>query len=127
MVRVVAQKLGQNLGQNVVVDNRGGAGGAIGCEIVARSAPDGYTLMIGSSGNLAVAPALFARLPYDPAQDFQPITQTTAGPQIVVVHPSFAAKSVQELIALAKAKPGSLNPYLLPLERTAIRAGLERD
>ncbi len=127
VARVVAQKLGQNLGQNVVVDNRGGAGGAIGCEIVAKSAPDGYTLMIGSSGNLAVAPALFARLPYDPAQDFQPITQTTAGPQIVVVHPSFAAKSVQELIALAKAKPGSLNPYLLPLERTAIRAGLERD
>ncbi len=109
VARVVAQKLGQNLGQNVVVDNRGGASGAIGCEIVAKSAPDGYTLMIGSSGNLAVAPALFARLPYDPAQDFQPITQTTAGPQIVVVHPSFAAKSVQELIALAKAKPGGLN------------------
>lgn len=109
VARVVAQKLGQNLGQNVVVDNRGGAGGAIGCEIVAKSAPDGYTLMIGSSGNLAVAPALFARLSYDPAKDFQPITQTTAGPQIVVVHPSFAAKSVQELIALARANPGGLN------------------
>ncbi|MSP97043.1 MAG: tripartite tricarboxylate transporter substrate binding protein [Betaproteobacteria bacterium] len=109
VARVVAQKLGQNIGQTVVVDNRGGAGGAIGCEIVARSAPDGYTLMIGSSGNLAVAPALFARLPYDPAQDFQPITQTTAGPQIVVVNPSLAAKSIQDLIAMARANPGGLN------------------
>jgi len=109
VARVVAQKLGQNLGQTVVVDNRGGASGAIGCEIVARSAPDGYTLMIGSSGNLAVAAALFAKLPYDPAKDFQPITQTTAGPQIVVVNPSVAAKSVQELIALARANPGGLN------------------
>ncbi len=109
VARVVAQKLGQNLGENVVVDNRGGAGGAIGCEIVARSAPDGYTLMIGSSGNLAVAPALFAKLPYDPAKDFQPITQTTAGPQIVVVNANVAAKTFPELLALARAKPGSLN------------------
>ena len=109
VARVVAQKLSQNLGQNVVVDNRGGASGAIGCEIVARSAPDGYTLMIGSSGNLAVAAALFARLPYDPAKDFQPITQTTAGPQIVVVNPSLAAKSLQDLIAMARANPGGLN------------------
>jgi tripartite-type tricarboxylate transporter receptor subunit TctC len=109
VARVVAQKLGQNLGENVVVDNRGGAGGAIGCEIVARSAPDGYTLMIGSSGNLAVAPALFAKLPYDPLRDFQPITQTTAGPQIVVLNPGVPAKTFPELLALAKAKPGSLN------------------
>jgi tripartite-type tricarboxylate transporter receptor subunit TctC len=109
VARVVAQKLGQNLGENVVVDNRGGASGAIGCEIVARSAPDGYTLMIGSSGNLAVAPALFAKLPYDPLRDFQPITQTTAGPQIIVVYPGVAAKTFSELLALARAKPGSLN------------------
>jgi tripartite-type tricarboxylate transporter receptor subunit TctC len=109
VARVVAQKLGQNLGQNVVVDNRGGASGAIGCEIVARSAPDGYTLMIGSSGNLAVAPALFAKLPYDPVRDFQPITQTTAGPQIVVVNANVAAKTFAELLALARARPGSLN------------------
>jgi tripartite-type tricarboxylate transporter receptor subunit TctC len=109
VARVVAQKLGQSLGENVVVDNRGGASGAIGCEIVARSAPDGYTLMIGSSGNLAVAPALFAKLPYDPLKDFQAITQTTAGPQIVVVNPGVAAKTFPELLALARAKPGSLN------------------
>lgn len=109
VARVVAQKLGQNIGQNVVVDNRGGASGAIGCEIVARSAPDGYTLMIGSSGNLAVAPALFARLPYDPVRDFQPITQTTAGPQVVVVNANVPAKTFAELLALARARPGSLN------------------
>ena len=109
VARVVAQKLGQNVGQQVVVDNRGGASGAIGCEIVAHSAPDGYTLMIGSSGNLAVAPALFAKLPYDPLKDFEPITQTTAGPQMIVIHPSVPAKTMQEFIALAKAKPGGLN------------------
>ena len=109
VARVVAQRLGQALGQNVVVDNRGGASGAIGCEIVARSAPDGYTLMIGSSGNLAVAPALFARLPYDPLKDFQPLTQTTSGPQIVVVNPNVPAKNFGEFLALARARPGSLN------------------
>ena len=109
VARVVAQRLGQAFGQTVVVDNRGGASGAIGCEIVARSAPDGYTLMIGSSGNLAVAPALFAKLPYDPLKDFQAITQTTAGPQIIVVNPGLPAKTFAELLALARAKPGSLN------------------
>ena len=109
VARVVAQRLGQALGQNVVVDNRGGASGAIGCEIVARSAPDGYTLMIGSSGNLAVAPALFARLPYDPLKDFQPLTQTTSGPQIIVVNPNVPAKNFGEFLALARARPGSLN------------------
>ncbi len=109
VARVVSQRLGQQLGQTVVVDNRASAGGAIGCEIAARSAPDGYTLLLGSSGNLAVAPSLTLRLPYDPVKDFQPITQTTSGPQIMVVHPSVAAKTVQEFIALAKTKSGSLN------------------
>jgi len=109
VARVVAQRLGEALGQTVIVDNRGGAAGAIGCEIVARSAPDGYTIMIGSSGNLAVAPALFAKLPYDPAKDFQPITQTTAGPQIVVINANVPAKNFAELLALARAKPGGLN------------------
>ena len=109
VARVVSQRLGQQLGQTVVVDNRASAGGAIGCEIAAKSAPDGYTLLLGSSGNLAVAPSLSLRLPYDPARDFQPITQTTSGPQIMVVHPLVAAKSVQEFIALAKAKTGALN------------------
>jgi tripartite-type tricarboxylate transporter receptor subunit TctC len=109
VARVVAQRLGEALGQTVIVDNRGGAAGAIGCEIVARSVPDGYTIMIGSSGNLAVAPALFAKLPYDPVKDFQPITQTTAGPQILVVNANVPAKTFAEFLALARAKPGSLN------------------
>ncbi len=109
VARVVSQRLGQQLGQTVVVDNRASAGGAIGCEIAARSAPDGYTLLLGSSGNLAVAPSLTLRLPYDPVRDFLPITQTTSGPQIMVVHPSVQAKTVQEFIALAKTKSGAMN------------------
>lgn len=109
VARLVGQKLGENLGQTIVVDNRGGASGAVGMEIAARSAPDGYTLVIGSSGNLAVNPSLNAKLPYDPLRDFQPITQTTSGPQMMVVHPSVQATSVQQFIALAKAKPGQLN------------------
>lgn len=107
--RVVAQKLGENLRQNIVVDNRGGATGMIGMEIAAKSVPDGYTLVIGSSANLAVNPALTANLPYDVLRDFQPLTQTTSGPQILVVPSSLPAKSVQEFVALAKAKPGQLN------------------
>ena len=124
IARIVAQRLSQSFGQSVVVDNRGGASGAIGCEIVARSAPDGYTLMIGSSGNLAVAPALFAKLPYDPLKDFQPITQTTSGPQVIVAHPGVAAKNVVELLALARAKPGGLN-YASGGAGTTTQLGME--
>lgn len=109
VARIVAQRLGERLHQTIVVDNRGGAGGAIGCEIAARSAPDGYTLLLGSSGNLAVNPVLQLKLPYEPERDFQPITQTTSGPQIMVVHPAVQAKTVQEFIAASKAKPGQFN------------------
>lgn len=109
VARLVGQKLGENIGQPVVVDNRGGASGAVGMELAARAAPDGYTMVIGSSGNLAVNPSLNAKLPYDPLKDFQPLTQTTAGPQIFVINPALQAKSVQEFIALAKSKPGQLN------------------
>lgn len=124
IARVVAQRLSQAFGQTVVVDNRRGASGAIGCEIVARSAPDGYTLMIGSSGNLAVAPALFAKLPYDPLKDFQAITQTTSGPQVIVAHPAVAARNTAELLALARAKPGSLN-YASGGAGTTTQLGME--
>ena len=109
VARLVALKMGENLKQTFVVDNRGGAGGSVGMEIAAGSAPDGYTLVLGSSGNLAVNPALNPRLPYHPLKDFQPLTQTTAGPQILVIHPSVPAKSIQEFIALAKARSGQLN------------------
>jgi tripartite-type tricarboxylate transporter receptor subunit TctC len=124
VARVVAQRLTQAFGQTVVVDNRGGAGGAIGCEIVARAVPDGYTLMIGSSGNLAVAPALFAKLPYDPAKDFQALTQTTSGPQVLALFAGVPAKTVPELLALARAKPGGLN-YASGGAGTTTQLGME--
>jgi tripartite-type tricarboxylate transporter receptor subunit TctC len=109
VARLVSAGLSEALGQSVVTDNRAGAGGIIGCEIVAKAPPDGYTLLLGSSGNLSVNPSLYAKLPYDPLRDFQPVTLVSAGPQILVVHPGVAAKSVKELVALAKAKPGQLN------------------
>ncbi len=109
VARLVAVKMGENLKQTVVVDNRGGAGGSLGMEIAAGSAPDGYTIVLGSSGNLAVNPALNSRLPYHPLKDFQPLTQTTSGPQILVVNPGVPAKTVQDFIALVKAKSGQLN------------------
>ena len=109
VARLVAVRLGENLKQTFVVDNRGGAGGSVGMEIAAAAAPDGYTLVLGSSGNLAVNPALNAKLHYDPIKDFRPLTQTTSGPQILVVSPGVPAKTAQDLIALAKTKPGQLN------------------
>ena len=109
VARVVAQKMGDNLKQSFIVDNRAGAGGSVGMEIAAAAAPDGYTLVIGGSGNLAVNPALNPKLTYSPLKDFQPLTQTTAGPQMIVVNPALPAKSPQELISLAKGRPGKLN------------------
>jgi tripartite-type tricarboxylate transporter receptor subunit TctC len=109
MARLLSAKMNDTMGVPVVVDNRGAAGGIIGFELVAKAAPDGYTLLLGSAGGLTMNPSLYSKLPYDPAKDYQPITQITSGPQILVVHPSVAAKTVPDLIALAKAKPGQLN------------------
>jgi tripartite-type tricarboxylate transporter receptor subunit TctC len=106
--RLMAQKLTDAMGQTFVVDNRGSAGGVVGFEIAAKAVPDGYTILIGGGSALTQNPSLYAKLPYDP-RDFQPITQLTAGPNLLVVHPSVPAKSVQDLIALAKAKPGQIN------------------
>ncbi len=107
--RAVAQHLSQVRGQQIIVDNRGGAGGLIGAELAAHAAPDGYTIFLASIGNLAFTPALHAKLPYDPIKDFAPVTRLATSAFLLVVNPSVAAKSVKELIALAKAKPGSLN------------------
>lgn len=107
--RAISQKLSEGLGQPVVVDNRGGAAGVVGCELVAKAAPDGHTLLLGPSGALTIQPTLNPKLPYHPQRDFAAVTQLTDGPQVVAVHPAVAAKSIQELIALAKAKPGQLN------------------
>ena len=106
--RLMSQKLTETLGQNFVVDNRGSAGGVVGFEIAARAIPDGYTILIGGGSALTQNPHLYDKLPYSP-NDFQPVTQITAGPNLLVVHPSVPAKSAQELIALAKAKPGQIN------------------
>ena len=109
LARAVGQRLAEPLGQQVIVDNRGGAGGLIGGQIAATSAPDGYTLFLGSLGSLAHNPALRPTLPYSPPRDFASVSMLATSPFIVVVHPGVAAKSVQELLALARTKPGALN------------------
>lgn len=107
VTRTVTQKLAEILGASFVVDNRGGAGGSIGTEIVAKSPPDGYALVM-VSGSHTINPSLYKKLPYDSVNDFSPITLVVSGPGILVVHPSVPAKNVRELIALAKSKPGQL-------------------
>ncbi len=109
VARSVAPKLADMLGQQVVIDNRPGSGGIIGTEIVAKAAPDGHTLLMGTIGNIAISPALYRKLSYDPVRDFAPVTQLASAAYMLLVQPSLAAKSVKELAALAKAKPGALN------------------
>ena len=106
--RIVAQKLSENLGQQIVVENRGGATGMLGAEIAAKAPPDGYTIMMAHIAAISILPSLYARMSYDSAKDFAPITLAAIGPNLLVVHPSVPAKSVRELIALAKARPGQL-------------------
>ncbi len=107
--RMMAAKLGDALGQQFVVDNRGSAGGIVGFEIGAKAAPDGYTIIIAANSGLTIIPHVYKKPPYDPERDFMPITQLTTGGNVMVVHPSVAAKSAAEFIALAKAQPGKLN------------------
>jgi tripartite-type tricarboxylate transporter receptor subunit TctC len=109
IARVMAQRLSEPLGQQVIVDNRGGAGGAIGAETVARAAPDGYTLLLANPGPNAINPSLMAKPPYDPAKDFAFISLMAVSPMVLVVNPALPAKNVQEFIALARAKPGQIN------------------
>lgn len=105
--RIVAQKLGEQLGQQVVVDNRAGAGGIIGVDQVAKAPPDGYTILI-TPASLAINPSMYAKLPYNAQRDFAPLSLIVAAPNVLSLHPSVPATSVKALIALAKAKPGSL-------------------
>lgn len=109
VARTVAQKLAEGLGQQVVVDNRPGSGGIIGTEAVAKAAPDGYTLLMGTIGNIAISPHLYRKLAYDPVRDFAPITQLAAAAYMLVTHPSLPVGSVRQLVALAKTKPGHIN------------------
>jgi tripartite-type tricarboxylate transporter receptor subunit TctC len=112
--RIIAVPLSEQLGQQVIVDNRPGAGGNIGADIAAKSPPDGYTLFMGTSGPLAINSSLYAKLPFDPMKDFAPVILAASAPFVVIVHPSVAASNMKELIALAKAKPGQLNYGSVP-------------
>ncbi len=115
--RVLAQKMGEKLGQQVVIDNRPGAGSIIGTEIAARAPADGYTLLLAGS-SFTSAPSLHRKLPYDPIRDFAPITMPADAPGLLVAHPAVAARTVNDLIALARSKPGQIN-YASPGNGTA--------
>jgi tripartite-type tricarboxylate transporter receptor subunit TctC len=107
--RALAHKLSDSLGQQVVIDNRGGAGGVLGTLITTQAAPDGYTIMLGTSAGMVINPLLSTKLAYDPVSDFAPVSMVVIVPQLLVTNPQLPAKNVRELIALAKAKPGYLN------------------
>ena len=107
--RIIAQKLSEAWGQPVLVENRGGAAGIVGTEATAKSAPDGYTIMMGNIGTHAINVSLYKKLPYDPVKDFAPISHVAGLPLFVLVHPSVKVTSIKELIALAKAQPGKLD------------------
>jgi tripartite-type tricarboxylate transporter receptor subunit TctC len=107
--RLIAQKLSETWGQQIIVDNRGGAGGTIGSEVAAKSAPDGYTILVATSSTHAIAPSLYSRLPYDPVRDFAPVTLIASATILLAVHPSVPASNVRELIALAKKQPQALS------------------
>ena len=109
VARVIAQKLGEALGQQVVVENRPGAGGIIGVDTAAKAAPDGYTILFGSSTTVAANVSLYSKVPFDPVKDFAPLAMAAAASFVFVVNPSLPVNNMKELIALAKAKPGQLN------------------
>jgi tripartite-type tricarboxylate transporter receptor subunit TctC len=109
VARIVAQKLAERLGQPVVIENRGGAGGTLGTAMVAKAAPDGYTLGVASTSTHVVAPGVYAKLDYDPVKDFAPVGLMAVSPYLLTVNPALPAKSLKELVALAKARPGKLN------------------
>ena len=122
--RLVAVKMSEHWGQPVVVDNRAGAGGNVGSDLVAKSAPDGYTLVMGVTGSHAINTSLYSKMPYDPVTDFVAISQVAVVPNVLVVHPSVPAHNLAELVALAKKEPGKLN-YASLGNGTAAHLGME--
>jgi tripartite-type tricarboxylate transporter receptor subunit TctC len=109
VARLVGQKLSERLGQQVIVDNRGGAGGTIGTDIAAKASADGYTLTMGTTSTHVIAPAIFPNVKFDPVRDFEPITLVASTPYLLVVHPGVKAKTLKDFVALAKSQPGKLN------------------
>jgi tripartite-type tricarboxylate transporter receptor subunit TctC len=109
VARVIAKRVGETIGQAIVIENRGGAGSIIGTELVNKAEPDGYTLLMGQSGPISINPAVYKNLPYDPLKDFAPVTMTTAYPYLMVVSSALGVKTLQEFVALARSKPGELN------------------
>src|SRR5580700_9372801 len=109
VARIVAKRVSETIGQPIVIENRGGAGSIIGAELVKKSSPDGYTLLLGQSGPISINPAVYRNLPYDPLKDFAPVTMTTAYPYIMVVSPALGVKTLPEFVALAKSKADQLN------------------
>lgn len=109
MGRIISGKLSEGLGQQIVVDNRGGASGQIAAELVAKASPDGYTVMLAHIAAMSILPSVKSKLPYDPVKEFSPITLVAISPNLIVVHPSLPVKDMKSLIALAKARPGQLH------------------
>ncbi len=107
--RIIGQRLSEQLGKPLIIDNRGGAGGTLGVELASKAAPDGYTLLLGNVGPIAVGPALYPKLPYDPVRDFAPVTMIASFANILVANTGLPVKSVPELVAYAKSRPGKLN------------------
>ena len=124
IVRLVTQRLTDAWGHPVIIDNRGGAGGIVGTEVVAHAAPDGYTFLVGTAGGMTINPALHAKLSYDSFRDFAPVGMLVMNPQILIAHPSVAAKTVRELVQIAKDRPGQLN-FGSAGSGTATHLGLE--
>ncbi len=114
LARLIAQPLSERLGQQVIVDNRPGAGGNIGAEMVAKSPPDGYTLFMGTSGPMSINVGIYPKIGYHPARDFAPIVLAASAPFVVAVHPSLPANNIRQLIALVKSRPGQLNFGAVP-------------
>ncbi len=125
MARNIGQRLTESWGQTVVVENRAGANGNIGSEVIARAAPDGYNLLLGGIGPQALSVALYPKLPYDPLRDFEPVSLVASQPNLLVVHPSLPVKTLKELVALAKARPGQVT-FGSPSQGSGQHFGLEQ-